>query len=155
MQQNYNMLKQNLSDEFIISEAVRLVEEGKNVIFKVNGTSMLPFIIGGKESVVFSKVDNPQKFDVVLAYTTLNQYVVHRIIDIDGQKITLMGDGNLKGKEYCKVSDIKAEVHYVVDSKGKKHRLDNPLRLFLARIWFLLLPLRSYLLRIYKKINRI
>ena len=39
------------NDQIIIQEAIRLVEEGVSVTLPVKGNSMLPFIIGGKESV--------------------------------------------------------------------------------------------------------
>ena len=44
-----------MTDEIIIQEAVRLVDDGVSVTFPVKGTSMLPFIIGGKESVILQK----------------------------------------------------------------------------------------------------
>ena len=39
-----------MTDNEIIEEAIRLVREGVSVTLPVNGNSMLPFIIGGKES---------------------------------------------------------------------------------------------------------
>ena len=41
-----------MTDNEIIEEAIRLVREGVSVTFPVNGHSMLPFIIGGKENVI-------------------------------------------------------------------------------------------------------
>ena len=41
-----------MTDEQIIQEAVRLVADGVSVTFPVKGHSMIPFIIGGRESVV-------------------------------------------------------------------------------------------------------
>ena len=41
-----------MTDNEIINEAIRLVEEGVSVTLPVNGRSMLPFIIGGRESVI-------------------------------------------------------------------------------------------------------
>ena len=39
------------SDNEIIQSAIKLVQEGLRVTFPVKGYSMLPFIIGSKESV--------------------------------------------------------------------------------------------------------
>lgn len=147
--QKHNIMQ--LSGEFIISEALRLVGEGRDVIFPVKGTSMLPFIIGGKESAVFSPVKKIKKGRVVLAYTSGGNYVVHRIIKIDNQNITLMGDGNLKGCEFCKISDVKAEVNYVVGNNGKKRCLNSFWRVAAAFIWRILRPIRRYLLAAYRK----
>ena len=44
-----------ITDDVIIEEAIRLTEEGICVTLPVNGNSMLPFIIGGHESVILQK----------------------------------------------------------------------------------------------------
>ena len=41
-----------MTDDVIIKEAVRLVHDGVSVTFPVKGRSMLPFIFGGRESVI-------------------------------------------------------------------------------------------------------
>ena len=48
-----------MSDKDIIEEAIRLVDEGLCVTLPVNGRSMLPFIIGGRESVILQKAVRP------------------------------------------------------------------------------------------------
>ena len=84
-----------MNDNEIIEEAIRLAREGVRVTFPVKGQSMLPFIIGGKESVILRGPGGLVDVgDVVLAWVDGNRYVVHRIIRIDGKHVTLMGDGN-------------------------------------------------------------
>ena len=56
------------SDVFIMAEAIRLVGEGVSVSFPVNGCSMLPFIVGGRDSVILEKPENLRVGDVVLAH---------------------------------------------------------------------------------------
>ena len=41
-----------MTDNEIIEEAIRLAREGVRVTFPVKGRSMLPFIIGDKDSVI-------------------------------------------------------------------------------------------------------
>ena len=84
-----------ISDDEIIKSAIKLVNEGLRVTFPVKGYSMLPFIIGGKESVDLVKPIDIQVGHVVLAWVEGCRYVVHRIIQIDGDKVVLMGDGNI------------------------------------------------------------
>ena len=112
-----------MTDNEIIEEAIRLVDEGVSVTLPVNGNSMLPFIIGGKESVILQKPELPKVGDVVLAWADGYRYVVHRIVRIDGERVTLMGDGNLVGTEHCLLNDIKARVTHVVDAKERTHYL--------------------------------
>ena len=143
-----------MTDDKIIEEAIRLVREGVNVTLPVNGNSMLPFIIGGKESVILSGPGIIDVGYVVLAWVDGCRYVVHRIIRIDGNQVTLMGDGNVAGTEHCLLDDIKARVTHVVSADGKQHYLYDNWRMRAARLWWYLRPIRRYLLAIYRRVKR-
>ena len=142
-----------MTDNEIIEEAIRLVDEGVSVTLPVNGNSMLPFIIGGKESVILQKPELPKVGDVVLAWADGYRYVVHRIIRINGDRVTLMGDGNLAGTEHCTLNDIKAIATHVVDAKERTHYLYNRWRKSAAKMWYWLRPIRRYLLAIYRRVK--
>ena len=142
-----------MNDRVIIEEACRLVSEGVCVTLPVNGQSMLPFIIGGKESVILQKPIDLQVGHVVLAWADGNHFVVHRITQIDGTAITLMGDGNLVGTEHCQLSDVRALATHVVDSEGRKHDLYSKWRMRGVCLWNFLHPLRRYILGIYRIIK--
>ena len=141
-----------MTDNDVIEEAVRLVQKGVTVTFPVTGQSMLPFIIGGKESVILHAPGLTAVGDVVLAWVDGNRYVVHRIINIDGDRVTLMGDGNVRGTEHCLLKDIKARVTHVVDAKDKTYYLYNKWRKSAAKVWYWLRPIRRYLLAIYRRL---
>ncbi len=140
-----------MTDNFVLDEAVRLVEEGLSVTFPVTGNSMLPFIIGGQDSIILQRPDEKRVGDVVLAWVDDSRYVVHRIIRIDGEQVTLMGDGNSVGEEHCALQDIKAIATHVVDANGVRHELYNRWRKNAAILWRWLLPIRRYLLAIYRR----
>ena len=140
-----------MTDNDIIEEAIRLVREDVNVTLPVKGLSMLPFIIGGKESVILHRSVLIDVGDVVLAWVDGCRYVVHRIIRIDGDRITLMGDGNLT-TEHCALNDIKARVTHVVSADNKKRDLYSRWRVSAAKLWFWLRPIRRYLLAIYRRL---
>ena len=144
-----------MTDEAIIQEAIKLVNEGLSVTFPVRGRSMLPFIIGGRESVILEHPSSLKVGDVVLAWVEGSRYVVHRVISIQGNRLTLMGDGNIAGTERCLKDDVKALATHVVNAKGQRHPLDSPWRKRWARLWFALRPVRRYLLYIYRKIKGI
>ena len=57
-----------MNDVMIINEAVRLVNDGVSVTLPVEGRSMRPFIIGGRESVILQKPTGIKVGDVVLAW---------------------------------------------------------------------------------------
>ena len=142
-----------MNDNEIIEEAVRLAREGVRVTFPVKGQSMLPFIIGGKESVILHSPGGIVDVgDVVLAWVDGNRYVVHRIIKLDYDRVTLMGDGNVAVTEHCRLNDIKARVTHVVDAKDRTHYLYNRWRMLGAKVWYWLRPIRRYLLAIYRRL---
>ena len=143
-----------MKDSVIIEEASRLVREGVCVTLPVNGQSMLPFIIGGKESVILQKPENLKVGHVVLAWVDGNHYVVHRIKAIDGDAVTLTGDGNLGGLEHCQLSDVRALATHVVDAKGRKRDLYTKWRMRGVTLWNMLFPLRRYILGVYRRIKR-
>ena len=141
-----------ITDDRIIEEAIRLVGDGVCVTLPVKGNSMLPFIIGGKESVILQQPVEPRVGDVVLAWVKGGYYVVHRIITIDSDTVTLMGDGNLSITEQCTTDGIKASVTHVVSADGRQHEIDNLWRRCAARLWWHLRPIRRYLLAIYRRL---
>lgn len=141
-----------MADKIIIEEAIRLVNEGVSVTLPVNGSSMLPFIVGGRESVILQEPTRLNVGDVVLAWVDGCRYVVHRIIRIDGERVTLMGDGNLAGKEHCMLNDVKARVTHVVDAREHRHYLYNRRRRWASKVWYWLCPVRRYLLAIYRRL---
>ena len=146
----YDNSDSRLKDNRIIQEAIKLVEEGICVTLPVDGRSMLPFIIGGKDSVLLEKPRKAKIGDVVLAWVEECRYVVHRIIDINGDEVTLMGDGNIRGTELCRLDDIKATVTYIVDGKGKRKDVYARKYRWRSYLWRMLRPVRRYLLAVYK-----
>ena len=61
------MKKVIVQNDQIFSEVTKLVSEGGNVTLKTKGNSMLPFIRGGRDSVVLVKADEIKLYDIVLA----------------------------------------------------------------------------------------
>lgn len=150
--------KASVNDDLILAEAIRFVGEGVSVTFPVNGRSMLPFIVGGRESVILEKFESLEIGDVVLAWVDGNRYVIHRIVKMDGENLTLMGDGNLMGVEHCSISDVKARAVAVVNARGRKRSLNFGPRKAAAKVWMFLKPVRKWLLlpyRIKHKLERL
>ena len=140
-----------VSDEQIITDAVRLVNEGLAVTMLVKGHSMLPFILGGLESVVLTKPGTVKPGDVVLARLADGHFVLHRVMEVLPGRVELMGDGNLVGREICRPEDVLARADEVVGEDGRHRRLDTPKMLRRARLWRRLLPMRRWILAVYKR----
>ena len=141
-----------LTSDVVLQETMDMLQEGRRVVLPVKGNSMLPFIIGEKENVELVRPQSPLKVgDVVLAWANNAHYVIHRIIDIDGDRVSLMGDGNIGNVEHCKMDDVVALAEFVVSSSGKRRYLYTKKRMRRARLWRKLKPIRRWLLAIYRR----
>ena len=145
------VVRKVLPNDEILHDLIKLVNEGQRVILPVKGNSMLPFIIGGRESVELVKSEADAVGDVVLAWINGCRFVVHRIIRIEGNQVQLMGDGNITAEEYCSISDVKARAEYVITPHGKRRYLYTPQRLRFSRLWSKLLPVRRWILAVYRR----
>ena len=140
-----------VTDEQIIRDAVSLVEEGMAVTMRVKGRSMLPFILGGRESVVLTRPGTIRPGDVVLARIDGRRYVLHRVMEVSEERVVLMGDGNIRGQEVCRPEDVLARADEVVGEDGTHRRLDTPKMQRRACWWRRLLPVRRWILAVYKR----
>lgn len=114
--------------------------EGNTVRVSVNGQSMLPFFRSGS-TITLRPVNEEdiRKYNVVMADAG-HAFVVHRIIEISDNAVTLLGDGNYIGTE--RVSRDK--IYGVVDCSAA--------HIFFAKIWLWLRPVRRYPLAIFRRV---
>ena len=138
-----------IENDILIPELARLLSEGKEVRFTPAGVSMRPFIEGDKDSVILAPLNRaPRRGDILLAQVqTLcgrTTYVLHRLIRIEGEQLTLMGDGNLAGTETCLRGDVIGVVIRIESPKGHRKMLTR------GYLWYALRPVRKWLLKIYR-----
>ena len=62
-----------------------------------------------------------------------------------------MGDGNLVGEEHCRLDEVAALAVNVVTAGGKHHPLYCPWRVKASILWWRLLPVRRWILAIYRR----
>lgn len=114
--------------------------EGKTVRVAVKGESMLPFFRSGSTITLRpAKAEDIRKYAVVMADAGDN-FVVHRIIEVDGEYVTLLGDGNYIGTERV----TRDKIYGVVDC--------SRLHLLLAKFWLWLRPVRRFPLAIFRRV---
>lgn len=146
---NAPAVKRFLPREVLLGEAERLLAEGREVLIVTNGRSMLPFIRGGIDKVLLRRQNELKVGDIALARVE-GRYIMHRVIAINGQQVTLMGDGNLQGSmEQTTRDEVVGVVMEIITPDGRHHK---PTR---GWLWRKLLPIRKYLLKIYRKWNKI
>lgn len=146
------MKKLVLPNEILMGEVERLLSQGTVVTIMTKGSSMMPFIVGERDSVVLNPYGEPKVGDIALAHLENGTYVLHRIIDISSSGIvTLMGDGNIRGTEKCHISRLCGKTVSVI-RKGRRCNPDSDTWIFMAKLWRRLLPVRRYLLAVYRRI---
>ena len=147
------MIQKIVDNNEAISEVASLLKEGHKVILPVKGQSMLPFIVGSRDSVELVIPDKPLAIgDAVLAWVNDCRYVLHRIIEIgDDGRLVLMGDGNLVGTESCVVSDVVARADYVVKPDGSRTYLYSKRQCRYWQWWMKWKPLRRWILAVLRR----
>lgn len=140
-----------VSNALLFPQITALLEEGHTVNLKLRGFSMRPFLEDKRDTAVMRKATETVLGEPVLAEIAPGCYVLHRIVGIEGDNITLLGDGNLT-VEHCHRCDIKAQItgfyrkgRLTMDATdGRKWRT-------YSWIWMHLRPIRRYLLGIYRR----
>lgn len=140
--------KKLISNDILLGEVSRMLCNGQEVILMAKGQSMLPFIRSEKDSVALVRKDEVAVGDIVLARIAEGRYVLHRIISIAGENVTLMGDGNIRGVEKCTKADVRGTVVRIIKASGREVIPGN------GRFWKRLLPVRRYILAIYRRLIR-
>lgn len=139
-------MQKTIANDILLAEVGRLLAEGHKVELKTKGNSMLPFIVGDRDSVLLYRHESLELGDIVLAEIGPKHYVLHRIYAVSGNKLTLMGDGNIRGTEHCMSQHILGTVELILKADGRKIVPGK------AFAWKRLLPLRRIILGIYRRI---
>ena len=146
-----------IESDKVLEEIALLLQSGKQVLFTPRGVSMRPFIEGGKDTVTLVKKPTVAVGDIVLVRIA-NRYILHRVFAIDPTPLlpssstphlTLQGDGNLQGYEYCTEDDVLGTVIAIQSPKGRRKPLTK------GRLWRKLRRFRRPLLRVYRFILKI
>ena len=81
--------KRVIPNEILLGEVTSLLAEGQEVVLLTKGGSMMPFLRSERDSVALRKLEKVEVGDIVLAHLGGGRYVLHRIIAIDGDNVTL------------------------------------------------------------------
>lgn len=143
-------MKKFVNNEVLLDCAGQMLNEGHSVTIRVAGYSMRPILEHRRDDVTLAKpnTDLLEPYDVLL-FKTDGRYILHRLIAIDGEKLTFMGDGNLKGTESCTKADVVG-IAVQFDRKGRKIDCNTRGFRLYGKIWHKLRPVRRWLLLAYR-----
>ncbi len=136
-------MKRTVPNRLLFGEAREELLAGRQVTVRVLGQSMLPFFRSGSQITLRPlRPGDLQRGNVVLGETDSGHFVVHRILEVAADRVTLLGDGNVAGTETMP----RERIYGIVDCGG--------LHLRLARLWMRMRPLRRYPLALLRRICR-
>lgn len=146
--------KKIIPNSLFFSEVKAQISEGRKVVIPVKGNSMLPFIREGRDSVELAPCKDVEVGEILLVRLDNGHYVLHRVWEFRGENVILMGDGNVKGKEVCKRGQVVGVVSRIFRGEGV---IDcaSPSYRRCVKIWRRLLPIRRYILAIYRRLIKL
>ncbi len=147
-------MKTIVKEKAIMMEEIRtLISEGKTVSLTVKGNSMNPFIVNLRDRITLGpwKDEEIRKGCVALVKDTRGNYLVHRIINREGNTVTLLGDGNLGLLETATMDNVIG-IMYSIDRKGRTWTRESLVWRFYSWIWMLLKPVRRWPLGLWRRL---
>lgn len=142
-----------LPNALFIPEIKRAIDEGHTTTFRVRGYSMRLFLEDRRDKVVLAPCKEVKVGDVVLAEIQKDKYVLHRVIQKEGEHLTLMGDGNVYGTETCNTSNvIGIAIGFLRKGRDVMDTTDGKKWKTYSFFWLRLKPIRRYILAFYRRI---
>lgn len=151
-QDNSKITEIQFSNAEFLPKVVELLNEGHTVTLRLRGVSMRPFLEDNRDKALLTKPVSPKIGDPVLAEIWKGHFVLHRIVNIEGDNVTLLGDGNLSC-EHCKLENIVGAVigFYRKNRDTLDYTNGNKWKIY-SYIWMHLYQIRRYLLAAYRRI---
>lgn len=142
-----------------LSELLPVIEEtlatGGTVKLPITGTSMLPLLVAGRDTVTLSPVTGKlQKFDIPFYRRRDGAFVLHRIVACaEDNTYTLCGDNQWvleKGVSDTQIIGVVSEIM----RGGKVFSVESKKYKRYVRIWHRLLPVRKYIVKLRGKLQK-
>ncbi|MBP5690270.1 MAG: S24/S26 family peptidase [Bacteroidales bacterium] len=136
-------------NEEFFAPVIALLGEGKSVTIPVKGFSMLPFIRGRKDLVEIRKADTYRKRDIVL-FDNHGRTILHRIVRVEGDNVTIQGDGVASNQEHVTLADIHGKAVKILRNGKREVNPDNRWQHFRSWLWDAFKWMRTPLIWTYR-----
>lgn len=128
-----------------IEEIIPFVKDsialGKDVRITVTGNSMYPLFRSNQDTVTLEAFEQIRKYDVVLYKRPNGQYVLHRVLKVCGDCLTIAGDNEIKKEYPVQINDCIARMKSF-ESRGRIYTTDAGWYKSYCRLWAFIFPLR-------------
>lgn len=113
-------MRLKISNEIFFAQVERLIGEGEDVTIAIKGHSMRPWLRSEKERVVLRPYHaGGIEIGQIALFRYKGSHVLHRVIEIEGERVTFAGDGNINCHETATRSDIVAVAKSIITPKGR------------------------------------
>lgn len=141
-----------------LEELAPVIEEtlanGGSFEININGTSMLPLLVEGRDTVVLSAADSPLRRDDIPLYRRADgSYVLHRVWSVDADGYTMCGDNQWVKENGVSESQIIGRV-VRIRRKGREIPVTSRKYKLYCRFWRFLMPVRKYIVKIRGKLKK-
>lgn len=139
------------ANRLFFAQVEEMLAEGRDVQLRIKGHSMRPLLRNERDVVVLApyRRDIPLRCGQIVLFRYRGQHILHRIVRIDGDRLTLAGDGNYRQEEQCSEADVVAQAQRIVRPDGREIDCNSPRWRRMSRAWLRCPPLvRRYLLAV-------
>ena len=141
-----------------LAEIMPVIEEklsqGSTVEIPITGTSMLPLLVAGRDTVVLKKCEGKlKKYDLPLYRRADGSFVLHRVVEVCENSYTMCGD-NQWVKEKGVTDGMLIGTVCTVKRNGREIPVAAKKYRAYCRIWNMLFPIRKYIVKIRGKLKK-
>lgn len=148
-------MMRKVDNEAYIGVLKELLADGKQVSLAVTGSSMEPFLTGGRDQVLLAPIKRPlKKGDLVLFQRENGAYVLHRILRVTSKGCILIGDGQQETEGPIERERILGVAERALRN-GESISEGSFWWDFFAKIWIRIIPLRPVFRKLYGVWRRI
>lgn len=138
-----------LDSDAYLNTLRNLVNQGQEVRLTISGSSMAPFLIHGRDSILFSKPQTPlRRGDMVFYQRENGQFVMHRILHVKPEGLYLIGDAQTQIEGPLNPTCVFARITQV-NRKGKWIKPGDFWWWFFQTVWLRVIPLRRIIMGLY------
>jgi hypothetical protein len=138
-----------LDTDAYVSALRDLVNDGKECRLLISGSSMAPFLVHERDSIIFSKPQRElQRGDMVFYQRETGQFVMHRILHVKPEGLYIVGDAQTEIEGPVNPKQVFAVVTKA-QRKGKWIGPGDFWWWFFRTVWLRLVPVRKIILKLY------
>ena len=146
--------KSRILEPDVLSKSLpELLEQGGTFPLGITGSSMTPFLVHGRDTVYLSRVSGSlKKGDMILYRRDNGMLVLHRIVRVEDDRYTLVGDAQTELEPGIRPDQVLALVTSVC-RKGKHLGKDSFCWSFFEKIWIRMIPARPMIMAVYGRLR--